>query len=266
MTIPSDVARKTLIDVDRRLVSEGGLRDFARLAWPQVEPGRMLWNWHLDVAAEHLEAATAGEIRNLLICVPPGTMKTLLVSVMWPAWEWTHTPASKWIYATYAQGLSDKSARQHRDIVASPWYQARWGETCSIPREAVRQVRHFKNSANGFRLSTAVGAGVTGHHGNRLVFDAFGKEGGGALASWMLLSGNEDALDPIFTAIRDLVEHLHEFGSDLLRPITQAMVLMALGDAMMGAPLAAALGLPSTSARAVATALVERAKAAAGVN
>ena len=99
-----------------------------------------------------------------------------------------------------------------------------------------------------------------------LVFDAFGKEGGGALASWMLLSGNEDALDPIFTAIRDLVEHLHEFGSDLLRPITQAMVLMALGDAMMGAPLAAALGLPSTSARAVATALVERAKAAAGVN
>ena len=171
MTIPSDVARKTLIDVDRRLVAEGGLRDFARLAWPQVEPGRMLWNWHLDVAAEHLEAATAGEIRNLLFCVPPGTMKTIMFSVMWPAWEWTHTPASKWIYATYAQGLSDKSARQHRDIVASPWYQARWGETCSIPREAVRQVRFFKNSANGFRMSTSVGAGVTGNHANRLVFD-----------------------------------------------------------------------------------------------
>jgi AcrR family transcriptional regulator len=99
-----------------------------------------------------------------------------------------------------------------------------------------------------------------------LVFDAFGKEGGGALASWMMLSGNEDALDPIFNAIRDLVEHLHEFGSDLLRPITQALVLMALGDAMLGAPLAAALGLPSISARAVATALVEHAKAAAGVS
>ena len=99
-----------------------------------------------------------------------------------------------------------------------------------------------------------------------LVFDAFGKEGGGALASWMMLSGNEDALDPIFNAIRDLVEHLHEFGSDLLRPITQALVLMALGDAMLGAPLAAALGLPPTSARAVATALVEHAKAAAGVS
>jgi AcrR family transcriptional regulator len=99
-----------------------------------------------------------------------------------------------------------------------------------------------------------------------LVFDAFGKEGGGALASWMMLSGNEDALDPIFNAIRDLVEHLHEFGSDLLRPITQALVLMALGDALLGAPLAAALGLPSISARAVATALVEHAKAAAGVS
>lgn len=171
MTLSRDAARQTLIDVDRRLVAEGGLRDFARLAWRQVEPGRMLWNWHLDVIAEHLEAASSGEIRNLLICVPPGTMKTLLVSVMWPAWEWTTRPASKWIYSTYAQGLSDKSARHHRDVVASPWYQARWGETCSLPKEAVKQVRFFENNAHGFRLSTAVGAGVTGHHGNRLVFD-----------------------------------------------------------------------------------------------
>ena len=71
---------------------------------------------------------------------------------------------------------------------------------------------------------------------------------------------------PDFQQAAHLVEHLHEFGSDLLRPITQALVLMALGDAMLGAPLAAALGLPSISARAVATALVEHAKAAAGVS
>ena len=74
MTLPRDVARKTLVDVDRRLVAEGGLRDFARLAWAQVEPGRMLWNWHLDVICEHLEAVSSGDIKRLLMredVIPP---------------------------------------------------------------------------------------------------------------------------------------------------------------------------------------------------
>lgn len=98
-----------------------------------------------------------------------------------------------------------------------------------------------------------------------LVFDAFGHKGGGALATWMLMSGNEDALDPIFGAIHDLVDHLSDLGADKLRPITQAMVLMALGDALLGAPLAAALGLKRDAVRDIATDIAERAKAEAGI-
>ncbi|MBS0254980.1 MAG: TetR/AcrR family transcriptional regulator [Proteobacteria bacterium] len=98
-----------------------------------------------------------------------------------------------------------------------------------------------------------------------LVFDAFGSQGGGALATWMLLSGNEDALDPIFGSIHDLVDHLADLGAEKLRPITQAMVLMALGDALLGAPLAATLGLKRDAVREVAADLAERAKAEAGI-
>ncbi len=99
-----------------------------------------------------------------------------------------------------------------------------------------------------------------------LTFDAFDREGGGALASWMLLSGNADALDPVIGAIHHLVDHLHDFGADALRPVTQALVLMALGDALMGAQLAPALGLQRTAARDVATMMMVRAKAAAGMS
>ncbi len=89
-----------------------------------------------------------------------------------------------------------------------------------------------------------------------LTFDAFGKGGAGALASWMILSGNEDALDPILTAIHTLVDDLAEEHSDAAMPIheeTLQLVLIALGDALLGGPMAKALGLPREKARELAT-------------
>ena len=82
-----------------------------------------------------------------------------------------------------------------------------------------------------------------------LTFDAFDREGAGALASWMLLSGNEDALDPILASIHDLVEELHDAGSGTMRQLTLNLVLLALGDALLGQQLAASLGLPRRTAR-----------------
>ena len=98
-----------------------------------------------------------------------------------------------------------------------------------------------------------------------LTFDAFDKEGGGALASWMLLSGNEDALDPIVEAIHDLVDELDEFRPGSMREVTLALVLMALGDALMGGALSASLSLPRTSARDTAEGLLVAAAIKAGI-
>ncbi len=87
-----------------------------------------------------------------------------------------------------------------------------------------------------------------------LAFDAFDTGGAGALASWMILSGNEDALDPILKAIHDLVDELREDHRDEL-PIedeTLQLVIMALGDALFGAPLTRVLGLPRDRARQLA--------------
>ena len=91
-----------------------------------------------------------------------------------------------------------------------------------------------------------------------LTFDAFGKNGAGALASWMILSGNEDALDPILTAIHDLVDDLaSEHDKDVpIHEETLQLVLMALGDALFGAALSRALGLPRDRARQLARAML----------
>ncbi|MEO5705567.1 MAG: TetR/AcrR family transcriptional regulator [Alteraurantiacibacter sp.] len=94
-----------------------------------------------------------------------------------------------------------------------------------------------------------------------LAFDAFDRDGGGALASWMLLTGNEDALDPIVETIHQLVDELHpaEQGHSADRTMHEAtytLVLLALGDALMGERLAQSLKVDRTTSRERATQMV----------
>src|SRR5687768_8966079 len=84
-------------------------------------------------------------------------------------------------------------------------------------------------------------------------FDAFDREGGGALAAWMILSGNRDALNPILESIHSLVDQLGEGHED--RPVHETtlwLVLAAVGDSLLGAPMADALGLSREKARELA--------------
>jgi hypothetical protein len=94
-----------------------------------------------------------------------------------------------------------------------------------------------------------------------LTFDAFDREGAGALASWMLLTGNEDALDPSVETIHDLVHELRpeeaDHGGDAtLHRVTFSLVLMALGDALLGRQLANSLGIQRSEARDTAERLL----------
>ncbi len=108
-------------------------------------------------------------------------------------------------------------------------------------------------------IKEAVRASRAGHGSPRqvvdLTFDAFDRDGAGALASWMLVTGNEDALDPILEQIHKLVDELapeeadHEGAVQAMHEDTLTLVLLALGDALMGRPLARSLGLPDSAAR-----------------
>jgi len=109
------------------------LREFVRQAWHVVEPSTpFVAGWHIDAIVDHLEAVTRGDIRNLLINVPPRHMKSLLVSVFWPAWEWIRYPERRWLYSSYGAQLSIRDAVKCRRLIESPWYQARWGHVFSL--------------------------------------------------------------------------------------------------------------------------------------
>ena len=149
----------------------GSLRAFVEQAWPVLEPTTpFLPNWHIDLVCEHLEAITAGQTTRLLINLPPRYMKSLLVSVFWPVWEWISSPSRRWICVSYSDALSLKLSLDRRTLVQSEWYQARWGHTVQLSSD--QNVKgEFRNTRQGVMCATSVGGSATGKGGDRIIVD-----------------------------------------------------------------------------------------------
>jgi len=151
--------------------AERSLLEFCRQAWHVLEPGvRFIDGWHLAAVCEHLQAVSEGRITRLCINMPPRHMKSLAVSVFWPAWTWTVQPRRRFIYASYARQLSVRDSLKCRRLIASPWYQQRWGARFALCSDQNAKHR-FENSETGFRLATSVGGQATGEGGDFVVAD-----------------------------------------------------------------------------------------------
>jgi hypothetical protein len=144
---------------------------FVREAWPVLEPATpFIPGRHIDAIVEQLEAVSRGEETREIFNVPPGMSKTLVTSVLWPAWEWTWNPASRWIFASYAADLAIKSSIDRRTLISSRWYQARWGDKFQLSSD--QNVKsEFQNTARGVMRVCGIGGAITGYHGTRIVID-----------------------------------------------------------------------------------------------
>jgi len=159
-----------LAKVERELATRS-FREFVRQAWPIIEPlTPFVPGWHIDAIITYLEAVTRGQIRNLLINVPPRHMKSLLVSVLWPAWEWIQHPERRWLYSSYAATLSIRDSVRCRTLIESPWYQRFWADRFALASDQNTKTR-FDNNRSGYRIATSVGGTATGEGGDRVVVD-----------------------------------------------------------------------------------------------
>jgi predicted phage terminase large subunit-like protein len=144
------------------------LSTFIKRAWHVLKPAEEYHhNWHIDVICEKLEAVSAGEIERLQVWVPPGTMKTMIVSVFWPAWEWRENPWLRYWGASYEVRLAGRMAAMSRDLMMSPWYERRW-DNFKFNREGEN---YFGNDMGGTRLATAPNSTGSGEHGHRILID-----------------------------------------------------------------------------------------------
>ena len=162
----------TLIQKERqRRAAEENLYEFVKQAWATVEPGiPFIPSWHIEIICEHLEAVSRGEVKRLLINIPPRHSKSTIVSVMWPMWEWIKAPEQKFLAASYSSVLSIRDNLKSRRLIQSPWFQERWGKKFSLSGDQNAKQR-FENDKTGYRIATSVGGTATGEGGSRLVLD-----------------------------------------------------------------------------------------------
>jgi predicted phage terminase large subunit-like protein len=147
--------------------------EYVKQAWHIVEPGtKFVDNWHIKVICDHLQAVTEGKFTRLIINVPPRTLKSTIVSVLWPTWEWgpAGKPHLRYLTASHIEKLATRDAVASRRVISSQWYRSRYGDLVKLTGDQNEKTR-YENTKRGYRVSTSVGAGVVGEGGNRIVID-----------------------------------------------------------------------------------------------
>lgn len=151
----------------------GGLIHFVRYFWRVIEPGRVLVEgWPLEALCIHLEAVAHGEIRRLLINVPPGFMKSLLCNVFLPAYIWgpLNKPDMRFITASYSQSLTLRDNVRFRNIITSPEYIEMYGDRFAPSKDQFNLVK-VANDKTGWKLATSVGGVSTGERSDFFFID-----------------------------------------------------------------------------------------------
>ncbi len=154
----------------KNAILRNDLSSFIQKSFHTVNPATpYLHNWHIDLIAEHLRACESGEIKRLIINIPPRYLKSLCVNVAWPAWLLGHNPARRVISSSYSMGLSVKHSLDCRLVIGSDWYRDIFPET-ELAGDQNEKAK-FVTTARGMRLATSVGGTVTGEGGNFLIVD-----------------------------------------------------------------------------------------------
>ena len=147
------------------------LKEFTKSCWPTIEPGREFFdNWHIDAISEHLQAVVEGDIKRLIINIPPRHMKSISVAVALPAWAWTIQPEKRFLFASYAASLSVRDSVKCRRLITSRWYQNHFGDGFTLTGDQ-NQKQRFENDKTGQRIATSVDGALTGEGGDIIVID-----------------------------------------------------------------------------------------------
>ena len=161
----------TDLDVHNQLVAlvKADLGVFIKRAFKTLIPAeRLVWDWYLDAIAHALERVARGEVRRLIITVPPRHLKSICTSVSLVAWMLGQDPSLKFLVASYGSDLAGKHARDFRAVIESEWYRAAFPEAGTPVRNADGEV---VLRAGGGRKAVSLGGSATGFGADVIIID-----------------------------------------------------------------------------------------------
>lgn len=147
------------------------LIEFIKYFWHVLEPVTpFVEGWCIEAVAEHLETIHLGTLTRLLINVPPGFMKSMMLNTWFPAWEWgpCQRPDLRYVSFSYSAILTERDNEKFCYLIQSPEYQELYGRHVTVTKEGVARI---SNSARGWKFATSVGGVGTGERGDRILAD-----------------------------------------------------------------------------------------------
>lgn len=159
------------------------LAEFLQASWHVLEPATPLeWNWHIDAICLHVEGVLMDWLRhkrdpsyqqrvlNLLINVPPGSLKSRIVSVCTPAWFWLLEPSWRAIFLSANPRVALRDSVLCRDLIESDWYNDTFKPSWRL-RADNNAKSSFWNTAGGVRNAGGIDSRITGDRGDALLID-----------------------------------------------------------------------------------------------
>jgi predicted phage terminase large subunit-like protein len=142
---------------------------FVRKVFATLESGQAyVANWHLEAIAYQLERIRCGEIKRLIINMPPRSLKSVTASVAFPAYVLGHDPTRRIICVSYSGDLAKKHANDFRAVAEAPWYRDLFPGTRIGQKDSESEI---ELTARGFRFATSVGGTLTGRGGDMVIID-----------------------------------------------------------------------------------------------
>jgi predicted phage terminase large subunit-like protein len=161
------------LSADQADAREMTLAQFTRWAWPLLEPGTpLVWNWHLDAICDHVEALLLNTLgkQNLMILVPPGFMKSTIVSVCAPSWKWIRRPSWRAMFASGNERVSTRDSLKRRTLIDGRPFRSTFSPQWTLSADS-NQKTLFANTARGFMQALSSGQRVTGDRADDLFID-----------------------------------------------------------------------------------------------
>lgn len=203
---------------------ERDLARFYRASWDVIDPDPYNHSFHVDAIADHLMAVTDGQIKRLLINIPPRFGKTNLVSIAWPDWTWTQKkigplsgPQVKFLCVSYGSQLVLDNAMLAKRLIKSEWFQKRWSSRFQIMADKDSNER-FDTDKGGSRFSAGFEGGTLGRGGGVKIIDDPHKvgEADSDLVREGVIKTYKEALssrvtDPRTSAEVIIMQRLHEY-------------------------------------------------------
>jgi len=146
------------------------MRTFVERAFRELNPGAIYQhNWHIDAIIYQLQRITHGEINRLIITCPPRSLKSLTVSIAFPAFLLGHSPEKKIIAASYGSDLANLLSLDTRSVMESPWYRSAFPGTQMDEKKNTQS--EIRTTQHGMRYATSVGGSLTGMGGSLILID-----------------------------------------------------------------------------------------------